>query len=178
MKLSIKRPEKTVDLCLDGSLRAEWERATSELERINKENVGDARLNSPARAVAERIVALEEGMKASLVTFTIRGMRRADWEHLTSTNPPREGDDNDKKLYGFNLAAVMARAIPESIVAVYQGDEKLDFDPDVDWPPLADDMTDSQYDEFMVAVLQVNRGRSEVPFSFAASREMRSSEQS
>jgi hypothetical protein len=33
-------------------------------------------------------------------------------------------------------------------------------------------MTDAQYEDFMTGVLTVNRGRVEVPFSFAASREI------
>jgi hypothetical protein len=178
MKLTVKRPETTVELCLDGSLYGEWRTAQAELERLNKEKLGDDRLNSPIKAKAEQIKKLEQAMKDQTVTFTLRGMRRADWEHLTTANPPRDGDERDEKLYGFNLSAVMERAIPESIVAVQQGEEKIDFDPDTEWADLADNMTDAQYEDFIVGVLQVNRGRVELPFSFAASREIQTSEAS
>jgi hypothetical protein len=175
MKLSIKRPETTVDLCLDGSLHAEWRKAQLELERVQKQNAGDDRLNTPARAIAERIESIQEAMRAEVVTFTVRALPRNEWSGLVESNPPREGNKLDAEIYGFNLAAVMGAAIPACIVKAEQHGEPLEFNPNADWDALADDMTDAQYEDFMQAVLQVNRGRQDVPFSYAALREIQSS---
>ena len=55
--------------------------------------------------------------------------------------------------------------------------ESLPFDPAKEWDALADDMTDSQYEEFVLAVLRVNKGRNEVPFSLSAYRTIQASDQ-
>jgi hypothetical protein len=56
--------------------------------------------------------------------------------------------------------------------------EALEFDAATEWGPLADDMTNSQYEDFVLAVLRVNAGRNEVPFSLSAFRMTQDSGQS
>lgn len=177
MALNLKRPQKKVDLCLDGSLRAAWAEADENLNLMRKQRIGDDRLNSPVKALAQEVLDLQEQMKAETITFTIQGMQRAKWQDLLTANPAREEDPTDK-FYGFNATAVAAAAIPGSIVEVTQGGEPIDFDASAEWDALADDMVDSQYEAFFLAVLMVNRGRQDIPFSANASLEMRLSEQS
>lgn len=176
MALKLKRPQKNVDLCLDGTLRAAWEEADARLSLMRKERIGDDRLNSPVKAIAQEVLDLQDQMKAETVTFTIQGLPRTEWEDLITTNPERADNATDK-TYGFNATAVANTAIPASIVGVTQDGKKIEFDAATEWDALADDMTDQQYESFFLAVLMMNRGRQDIPFSTNASLEMRLSEE-
>ena len=169
MKLTVKRPETTVELCLDGELFAEYEQLEADLKQARQQALADKRMNDPAVGMARQLVEVIERMRAESVTFTLRGMPRKDWAKLIAENPPRDDNPADKQ-YGANIEAMMAAAIPASIVAVEKDGVPVEFDPAKDWAPLADEMTDAQYDEFALKTQSVNRGRQEVPFSQTAYR--------
>ena len=177
MKLELKRPEKTVEFCLDGSLYAEYEAAVRDLEDARKKAlaVRDERLTDPAKPIAVRVVELSERIKAESVTFLLRALNRKMFQTLVAENPARKDNQSDKG-YGFNLDAVLQAAIPASIVGVSKEGDPVDFDPATDWEALADEMTDRQYDDFGLAVLELNRGRQEVPFSLDAYRKIAASD--
>lgn len=177
MALTVKRPETRVQFCLDGDLKADHEAAEAEFNALRAKTLGDSRLNDPARDLARRIQELEESMRASTVTFVVRGLKRGDWNDLVTQHAPREGNALDKS-YGFNVEDLMKAAIPACIAGVENSKgEDLPFDPSVEWDALADDMTDSQYEEFILAALRVNKGRNEVPFSLSAFRMIQTSDQ-
>ncbi len=170
MALVVKRPETIVRFCLDGDLKAAHEAAESEFNAARSRSLADARLNDPAKDLAKRVHDLEEDMKAASVEFLVRGMKRGDWNALVAEHGPREDNSLDKS-YGFNVEALMTVAVPKSIAGVSNSaGEPLDFDADKEWGPLAEDMTDSQYEDFVLATLRVNKGRNEVPFSLSAYR--------
>ena len=177
MALVVKRPETRVMFCLDGDLKAAHEEAEAEFNAARSRSLADARLNDPTKDLARAVNALEEEMKASTVAFLVRGMKRGDWNDLVAEHSPREGNALDKS-YGFNVEALMIVAIPKSIAAVenHTG-EALDFDAAAEWDALADDMTESQYEDFVLAVLRTNKGRNEVPFSLSAFRMIQASDQ-
>jgi hypothetical protein len=175
--LTVKRPETRVAFCLDGNLKAEHEAAEAEFNEVRKRSLGDARLNDPTKELAKKVSEIEEAMKASTVEFIVRGMRRGDWNDLVAAHAPRDGNALDKS-YGFNVEALMTVAIPKGIAGVEnQAGESLDFDAAAEWEPLAADMTDSQYEDFVLATLRVNKGRNEVPFSLSAFRMIQDSDQ-
>ncbi|QWY79645.1 tail assembly chaperone [Arthrobacter phage Persistence] len=177
MTLTVKRPETRVDFCLDGDLKAAHEAAEAEYIRENQKQLADPRLGNTVRKKAERVQELEAQMQESTVTFLIRGMKRGDWQELTGSNPPRDKNQLDA-TYGYNIEAVMVTAIPKSIVQVTnQQGEALPFDPAAEWEALADDMTNSQYEDFILAVIKVNAGRNDIPFSLSASRTIQASEE-
>ncbi len=177
MALVVKRPETRVLFCLDGNLKAAHEAAEVEFNAARSRSLADARLNDPAKDIAKKINDLEEEMKASTVSFLVRGMKRGDWNELVAAHAPREGNALDKS-YGFNVEALMTVAIPKGITGVEnQAGEPLDFDVAAEWDALADDMTDSQYEDFILATLRVNKGRNEVPFSLSAFRMIQASDQ-
>ncbi|CAN7466177.1 hypothetical protein LJR013_003193 [Pseudarthrobacter oxydans] len=176
MALIIKRPETRVAFCLDGNLKAEHEAAEAEFNEARKRGLADARLNDPTKKLAKKVSDIEDAMKASTAEFVIRGMKRADWNGLVAEHAPREGNALDKS-YGFNVESLMTAAIPKSIAGVEnQAGEPLDFDAATEWDALADDMTDSQYEDFILATLRVNKGRNEVPFSLSAFRTIQDSD--
>ncbi|AYR00986.1 tail assembly chaperone [Arthrobacter phage Isolde] len=177
MTLTVKRPETRVQFCLDGDLKAAHEAAESEYTRENSRRLADPRLGSNVRKLAEKVQDLESQMQGSTVTFLIRGLKRGEWVELTGEHPPREKNALDAS-YGYNVEAVMLEGIPRSIVAVENSKgEPLDFDPAAEWDALAEDMTNSQYEDFILAVLKVNAGRNDVPFSLSAFRATQDSEQ-
>jgi hypothetical protein len=178
LKLELKRPEKTVEFCLDGGLYAEYAAATRELEDTRKKALArrDDRLTDPSLPIAKKVVDLAEQIRAESIHFLLRALTRKRWQTLVAENPSREGNAADKG-YGFNLDAVLVAAIPESIVSVTKDGEPVEFTPAEDWEALADEMTDRQYEDFGVAVLELNRGRQEVPFSLDAYRKMLASDQ-
>jgi len=177
MALTVKRPETRVSFCLDGDLKAAHEAAEAEFNAARNKSLADARLNSPVKDLAQKVADIEADMKASTVEFLVRGLKRSEWTDLVAEHAPREGNALDKS-YGFNVEALMVAAIPACVVAVEnQAGEVLPFDPAKEWDALADDMTDSQYEEFVLAVLRVNKGRNEVPFSLSAYRMIQASDQ-
>lgn len=176
MTLNIKRPETTVEFCLDGEMYSRYEELNADLKESRQRDLADKRVNSPTSGLARQLVELTEQMRAESVTFTLRGMPRQKWRDLVAANPPREGNQLDK-TYNCNLDAVMEVAIPACIVSVKKNGEPEEFNPAKEWDALADDMTDSQYEDFVVKTLTVNRGRQEVPFSQAAYKLTADSEQ-
>lgn len=177
MTLTVKRPETRVQFCLDGDLKAAHEAAEAEYIRENQRNLADRRLGNNVRKLADKVLELEAKMQDSTVTFLIRGMKRGDWAELTAANPPREKHQLDAN-YGYNIEALMLTAIPKSIAGVTNSQgEPLDFDPSTEWEGLADDMTNSQYEDFVLAVYKVNAGRNDIPFSLSAFRAIQDSEQ-
>lgn len=177
MALTIKRPETRVAFCLDGNLKAEHEAAEAEFNAARNRSLADARLNDPVKELAKKITDIEEAMKASTVEFVIRGMKRGDWNELVAAHAPREDNALDK-TYGFNVESLMTVAIPQGVAGVEnQAGEALDFDVKTEWDALADDMTDSQYEDFVLATLRVNKGRNDVPFSLSAFRMIQDSDQ-
>ncbi|MFI2563008.1 hypothetical protein [Paenarthrobacter sp. NPDC018779] len=177
MALTVKRPETRVPFCLDGDLKAAHEAAEAAFVAERNKGLGDERLVSPVKALAQRVAEVEAEMKAATVDFLVRGMKRSAWNDLVAEHAPREGNAVDKS-YGFNLETLMIQAIPACIVGVEnQAGEALEFEPAKEWDPLADDMTDSQYEDFVMAVLRVNKGRNEVPFSLSAYRTIQASDQ-
>ncbi|MFJ4287972.1 hypothetical protein ACIPY0_20205 [Paenarthrobacter nicotinovorans] len=177
MALTVKRPETRVPFCLDGDLKAAHEEAEAEYSAARARSLGDSRLNDPAKVLAQKVLDLEDQMKASSVTFLLRGLPRGAWSDLVAAHAPRTDNATDK-TYGFNVESLMIEALPKSIVGVENSaGEDLPFDPATEWDALADDMTNSQYEDFVLAVLRVNAGRNDVPFSLSAFRMIQDSEQ-
>jgi hypothetical protein len=177
MALTVKRPETRVKFCLDGDLRSAHEAAEAEYIAANNRRLADPRLGDSTRSLAQKVQDLEAQMNDASVTFIVRGLKRGDWTELTTEHAPREGNNLDS-TYGFNIESLMTAAIPRSISAVENSKgEPLEFDPVTEWDALADDMTNSQYEEFVIAVIKVNAGRNDVPFSLSAFRATQDSEQ-
>lgn len=177
MALTIKRPESRVPFCLDGNLKAEHEVAHAKFEASRNQSLGDSRLIDPSRELAKIVNDIEKKMRASSVEFLLRGLPRGEWNELVNKHEPRPGNALDKN-YGFNLEALMTPAIPACIVEVTNHSGKvLDFDVAKEWEALAKDMTDAQYEDFVMAVIRLNLGRNEIPFSLSAFRMIQNSDQ-
>lgn len=166
-KLSIKRPEKVVPLCLDASLRAEWEKASADLAKVGQESTGRLTGNAEAGRLAEVVRDVEARMLAEVVRFRLRGLRRDVWAALVAEHPARDGVAEDR-AYGVNTATFFDAVMVDAVVDVTDNaGEPVEFAP-ADWQGLADEMTNGQYAEFVDALLELNKGATGVPFSRAA----------
>ena len=72
MKLSVKRPETTVEFCLDGELFSRYEELNADLTEARKRSLADNRLNSEPAIIAKKLVEVAEQMRAESATFTDR----------------------------------------------------------------------------------------------------------
>lgn len=177
MSITVTRPQKQVEFCTVLDLKASHEQAERELADARRAASSDAR-EVPSSAVAEaaeRVRALEDQMRAHTVVFTLQAWPRKRWVEFEETHPPRKGNGNDEAL-SVNVSA-LDEVISGAIISVKARDgQDVPFAPATDWTPLADEMTDGQWQDFALAILQLNRGVKAAPFSVAASRVIQSSE--
>jgi hypothetical protein len=174
MGLTIKRAERDVAVCLDGTLVAQYEALDRESKQVQMDANADPRLNSPHTKRLEDIKAeiadLAEKQRQETVTFTLRALPRDVWEQLVSEHPAREDNDTDEQ-YGFNTDTLYSAALaytdpsrPEvrTIVKVADHDGKsVEFTP-ADWPTFAADLSTSQQNDFVVQVAVLNVGENTV----------------
>lgn len=176
MSLTIKRPQKAVQFCTNLDLKAAHELAVSALERAQRSATPGMENQSEVAEAAREVQRLEAEMRDHTVVFTLAAWPRKRWTEFEESHKPREGEAADKTL-DIDIAS-LDEAIAGAIVSVTAQDgTEVPFDGAKDWTPLADEMTNGQWETFALAVLQVNRGVKDAPFSQAASRAMRLSEQ-
>lgn len=179
-KLGLSLPTTTVPLCTDLALVAEHEGYVRELAKAEREPVKDDRENDPKSALVQKIRDLETQMESSTLTFTLQALPRKVFAEIEARYPVRK-DNPDDERFNINMKkvpdAVLANTAPPSILSVVDAaGEKVDFT-GADWNAEADSLSDGQWTVFALAVLALNRGTTAVPFSRAASRETRRSEQ-
>src|SRR5665647_2453934 len=164
MSITVTRPRKTVAFCTNLALRSAHEDAVAALVAAQQDASKDPRENPPqgVTQAAAAVRDLEAQMRDHTITFVIEGWPRKRWVEFEEAHRPRKDNDTDKALM-IDVSA------PDG--------SKVEFDPATEWVPLADEMTNGQWEEFATAVLIVNRGVKAAPFSEAASRVIRVSEQ-
>lgn len=172
-----RRPERVVPISMRLDLAAECEQLEHRLRELQAEaGSPSASLagNPQAREVAERIEALRAEMQESVIEFRLRALpskrskgAQPTWDQLKDSHPPREGNAKDKDN-GVNMDAFNEELLRLSIV-----DPELDHD---DYEALLEALTDGTFNVLIGNCYAVNQGDTEVPFSFAASQTLRSSE--
>ncbi|MFI6296861.1 hypothetical protein ACIBEJ_35090 [Nonomuraea sp. NPDC050790] len=165
---NVKRPEKTVPICLAGDLQAEFEDLERDLA-IARDQPEEGTLaggaNPLATQIAQQIVELRERMREHTTVFRFRGLQRKKFKDLVAAHPPSDEDKdagNDVDWETFGVALVSACAV-EPQMSVEQAGE------------LADELTQAQWDSLFAASYSVNKRDVDVPFSYAASAVLSSS---
>ncbi|MDG4792016.1 hypothetical protein O7626_40080 [Micromonospora sp. WMMD1102] len=169
-------PTRTVDICLETDLQAEYEALHEELRQAVVRESGDRRLNpgGESKRIAEQIEALQQQMAEYVIRFRLQALGSRGWDKLSKAHPPREGEKDDAAL-GYNPDTFFDAAIRACTV------DPSDLDDD-DWTALLGDddvdgkLTAKQYNDLHDAVLALNVRKISVPNSFAASRILRPSE--
>ena len=174
-KFAVKRPTRTVSVCLDGDLTAEYELAKAKLAAEQKASKSDTRLNSPASQWEKKHAELFAAQQEQTLTFTLRGLPRNVWDALKNDHPARKDNDLDDQ-FGFDTSMVFEKAMlaEGTIDSVMQGSEPVEFTVE-DWAGISDDLTDGQWGDFASALIELNAGRQSVPFSPAGYKKIQAS---
>lgn len=165
-KIQMKRPEGNVLLVTDGDLYAEHSAIREELSDQVTNQIQDGRIAGGAKSLAQKLVDVERRMKEGSVTFRLRGMPRNEWQLLKAQFPPRADNELDVE-FGANADEVCAIGVPKSIIsATFHNGEEAEYD----WDELTNEMTDSQWMDFVYMFMALNGGDAGVPFTHAASK--------
>lgn len=179
-KLGITRSTSTVRLCTDMGLAAQHETLTAALEAERaKPDSGMLVGNPEAKRLAEEITALEDRMKASTVVIEHRALTRKRWAELMAAHPAREGDEQDAS-FGVNVSTFVDAALADAITGAARASdgEPVDGFTGADWPEVADEISNAQWQAFAFDLFRLNNGVTAGPTSRTASLVMRSSETS
>lgn len=164
---------KTVWLCMDAALEAEWDRTLAEYE--NAEDIDHSSLEKPRTLeMAERLDAVRDRMRASEVGFTFE--RVGPWQGLAlqSQHPPRDGNPIDR-IRGFNIETYYPALIRAACVSVSKRGEDPEPIPDEVWdsllgkpavgeiPAVVGTLNTSQTNKLIGAAQHVNDGETKVP---------------
>lgn len=170
MALSVKRAERLVEVCLDGSLLAEWEATDAEYKAARAEQRAsrDNRMNDPlAKRVAdltEKAREVSSRYRAESVTFQLRALPRAEWDALVTKHPARKQDKERGLPFDVQAITDAALSTAGSIVSVTHPDGADEPFTHADWEAFAADLSSSQHDDFQSAIVSLNAGANEVPF--------------
>jgi hypothetical protein len=151
-------PEHTVQVCLKGSLVAEYEQLDQRLQTADRDA---SSLSAPAEAVqiAWRMQELREQMLAASRTFRFRGLAGAAYSQLLESHKNDKGELSEDT---WPPALIVA-----SCVDPVMTQEKAQA--------LRGKVTDRQWQDLYDAALAVNRQSVSVPFSNLASAVLRTS---
>lgn len=168
MLTEARLPQRTVPICLRGDLVAELETLERQLEDANRRPVDSLEGNGTSELV-DRIEALQQEMRDSTVTFTLRALPKPAWRKLLAEHPPRQGEDGephkDDAAIGLNMETFW-----DSMVRACLVDPPIDDDT---WELMAGPdgrLTDRQLGRLSDIAWEVNRGDVSIPFSPGVSR--------
>lgn len=159
---------KSVEMCVNGALQAEWDATLDELDKADETGTGS--LAQPAvTEIADRLDALREQMAASKVTFHFEKMPWAARLALQAEHPPREGNMVDR-IRGFNAETYYPAYIRGSVCSVVgvDGEEVTEIPDDV-WDSLlgvngsAGSLNTGQVNTLIGLADAVNNGQTSVP---------------
>lgn len=167
----VKRPEKTVQICLAGDLQAEFEDLERDLQ-IARDQPAEGTLaggaNPMATQIAQQIMELRERMREHVSVFRFRGLPRKAYSDLVASCPPSD-EDREKGAEvdweKYSVAVVAACAVEPAMTVDEAGQ-------------IADVLTQAQWDSLVTAAFSVNKRDVDVPFSFAASAILQNSRRS
>lgn len=154
-----KPAEKVIPLVLNPGIQKQIEDLELELIEVRKE-AGTLAGNPDAAAIADKINALIEEAKASVIQVTIRQLPRKQWSDLKAKYPPA-----DPRMYLYDTA-IFEDAVPAAWVSPEIGDDTRDS--------ILEKISDGQWEKLCQAV-QVTNGDVAVPFSALATLARRGS---
>lgn len=166
----IRRPEKTVPICLAGDLQAEFEELERDLALAREagrpsEGTLAGGANPMATTIAQQIMELRERMREHTVVFRFRGLSSKAYSDLVAQHPPTEEEKEKGLDIGwdtFPAALIAACAISPAMTAEQAR-------------RLSDELTQAQWDALFSGAFSVNKRDVDVPFSYGASAVLRSS---
>lgn len=176
------RAQDSMTIHLPGPLRAEWKQVKEAYDRKNASQTATQMLNAgdELKQLAARLAELEEQMAENAIVVTVQALRRErsprtpkdelTWKELCEAHPPRKGADG--KPLPEDATGVSMETFPEPLIRASIIGPDLSGE---EWDDLLYEyMTDAQYDELFGLCWRLNRHKVDVPFSFAASKTLKS----
>lgn len=165
---------KSVKMCVDGALQAEWEATLDELDQADEDGSGS--LAQPTvTAIVQKLDRLRSRVAASEVTFNFEKMPWADRLALQAAHPPRDGNMVDR-IRGANAETYYPAYIRASVCSVVgaDGEEVTEIPDDVwesllgrpateDQPATAGSLNTGQINTLIGLADAVNNGQTTVP---------------
>ncbi|WP_214327844.1 hypothetical protein [Nonomuraea sediminis] len=155
----LKLPETEVPICGRGDLQARFEDLERQLDVARSQPADDslASKETEAQRIAKEIQALQVEMQQHVRVFLLRALPRKAWSDLVKEHPARKQDaPADFNRDSFPVAALAACAVKPSLTEEKAG-------------RVVDRITQGQWSLLWNAILELNGGSGEVPFSAAAS---------
>ncbi|MEU5157296.1 hypothetical protein [Glycomyces sp. NPDC021274] len=178
-----ERTQDSMTVNLPGPRRAKWKTIKEAYDRKNASKSATEMLvpDPELKRLAAQLAELEEQMAENAIVVTVQAMRRErtpstpkdelTWKELCEAHPPRKGKDG--KPLPEDSTGVNMQTFPEQLIrASIIGPD--DLSPE-EWDALLYEyMTDAQYDGLFEMCWRLNRNKVDVPFSFAASKTLKS----
>lgn len=159
--------EKTVWICMAGTLRREYEDLMSagtedDVPAASETPDPDTRLatRGPKRKAsdaprAERLAELINEMRKYTYPYRLRALPSQEWNALCAKYPPRPGVKADE------VSAINPQTFFPALVRASVVDPVLSAE---DWQKVVAVLTDAQFDRLGAAAWQLNRRDEDVPF--------------
>lgn len=156
----VKRPVRSVTVCLDGELWARHDELTAKLDDLRAQNPGKMGQASGAVEVATELRAVEDAMRESSVTLEFRGVSTYQLSEIQARFPAKDG----RAVWDVNAgaAALLAACAVEPTTEV-EAEEFLK------------EAHQAVADKLVGAAWLATTGSSDVPFSARASELIRGS---
>jgi hypothetical protein len=143
---------RDVTVMLDGEKAAERDAL---LEAVGAAaDSPDLRLGEdPVKVARERLAALEDEMRESLVTFRLRALPTDKWNAIIAKFPQRENNRLDA-VKGYNIVEVTKATVQASAHLIEDGKtESIDAD---EWPAFWENLSGGDFDRFWIASYTLN----------------------
>lgn len=153
-------PERSVSLCLQGSLVAEYERLDAQLRQA-AQTAGSLAGDSPAQQIAAQMEVLHERMLADARILRFRALPPRVFSDLRAKQPlekkPDQTDDEHADAYHVWVCGIVAASCVDPVMTAEQVDR------------LSQTLSDGLWRLVTAAAWDVNTSAQDIPFSAAAS---------
>ena len=154
LKGRVKRPVRSVTICLDGDLWARHDELTQKLDELGGSNPARMGQAAGAREVAEEIKAVEAAMRESTVTVQFRGISSYEFKLIQARFP------SDDKNMAWDVDAGAHALIAACAVEPTTEDEAREF---------LESVHQAAAGQMLTAAFLATTGSSEFPNSVRAS---------
>lgn len=171
-----KPAHRDISLCLNGELRAQWDKYSSELleaeaQLASEQENNSGRLSAPSEAkskiktLEKLLIDLKPEIAKASITLRFTALPFVKWNELVIDNPPRDGDVADR-MWGYNTLTFYPAAMRLTGSAVEAG--KTVEITEEQWEQLEEVLTDRMMDDVAGAINVLNRQEgTSIPFSLA-----------
>jgi hypothetical protein len=150
----VKRPVRSVAVCLDGDLWSRHDELTAKLDELRAQNPGKMDSAPGAREAAEELRAVEQQMAESSVTIEFRGISTYVLNEIQAKYPAKDGRSG-WDVNGGAAALLAACAVEPTTEAEAR--------------ELLDECNQAVADRLVGTAWLATTGSSDVPFSVRAS---------